>query len=205
INGTTLSDLKNKALVIGLQDAEIDSLVEQYKGLVFDLGFYDFEPLGSELFQKNKLTNDGAIRGKIERRAALEEIQRLKESSSEFFGLLKRFVKLWVDRVNFKDPWFVARNGNELQIIQDVLLKIGVAESQLAFCSCHGFNNEQIKHLFINNTQQIQFLDKRISRGDTNAIIPEFGVRVNQKKGSKIGDGRDTHRLVFLIAIFMQL
>lgn len=42
---------------------------------------------------------------------------------------------------------------------------------------------------------------QRISRGLVKVKIPEFAIRVRQMPGAKIGDGRDTHRLMFVVSL----
>lgn len=202
----TLADVKNKALSAGLDD-QIDRLIESYKNLVCELDFDDFEPIGSELLVKKKDINNGVVRAKAERRVGLANLQRFYETSSEFSEDLEKFLEIWTTRVNFKDPWFVARNEADVRVIISVLTKIGVSETQLEFSVCHNFDIGIIKTVFSNHmkSQHLKHYHKRISRGNPNAIISELGIKVNQEKDAKIGDGRDTHRLIFLVAVLMNL
>jgi hypothetical protein len=201
--GATLADMKNKALSTGLKSELVDLLIESYKKLLCELDVDDFEPIGSELLVKKKDINNGVVRAKAERRVGLANIQRLTETSSEFTEDLEKFLEIWTARVNFKDPWFVARNKDDIRVIINVLTKIGVSETQLEFSACHDFDIGITKTVFSNHMQiqHVKYYDKRISRGNSNAIIPELGIKVNQEKDSKIGDGRDTHRLIFLAAV----
>lgn len=203
----SLADMKNKVLSTGLKGEEVDLLIESYKNLVCELDFDDFEPIGSELLVKKKDINNGVVRGKAERRIGLANVQKFYETSSEFAGELEKFVEIWTTRVNFKDPWFVAKNEADIRVIIKVLTKIGVSETQLEFSACHGFDFGIVKAIFSNHmqSQQVKHYDKRISRGNPNAIISELGIKINQEKDAKIGDGRDAHRLIFLVAVLMQM
>lgn len=205
--GASLADMKNQALSTGLKSEEVDLLIENYKNLVCELDFDDFEPIGSELLVKKKDINNGVVRGKAERRIGLANVQKFYETSSEFAGELEKFVEIWTTRVNFKDPWFIAKNEADITVIIKVLTKIGVSETQLEFSACHGFDFGIVKAIFSNHmqSQQVKHYDKRISRGNPNAIISELGIKINQEKDAKIGDGRDAHRLIFLVAVLMQM
>jgi hypothetical protein len=94
----------------------------------------------------------------------------------------------------------VARDEREFHLIVDVLLKIGVNETQLGF-SYYNFDLPRLSKIFTKQQLASTTASKtRFSYGHKESPKPEIGILINQEPDSKIGDNRDTHRLVLMLA-----
>ena len=206
-NQLTLEETKDLAKEVYIKDEQFEQFFEAYKMIIADTGMYDFEPDDSELV-KMRERHDGVVRGREERWAGIVKLQKLYQSSPDLKQKIQSFCQLWVNRVNAKDPWFTARNEQEFIQIHEVLTEIGGEKEQFEFTITPYFNVANVSSYLQEkdlNENAITETKLRISRGDNNVNTTEIGIRVNQKSGSKLGDGRDAHRLMLLVATMITM
>jgi integrase len=204
-NGLSLAQLENFAPSIGIGQKAAREFIRVYKETVEETGFDDFEPENSEILLSKATRASGVLRGESERERGLAAAQKLSYSSEIFAGQLRSVLSLWVQRVNYEEPYFVARDASELSDVLQVLKSVGVALEQFEFFCCN-FDVSSLKGIF--SKSQLPTVNQKVSRMSRGAIRirqSEVGVRVMQSIDAKIGDGRDTHRLAFVLAIISQV
>lgn len=200
LRNTPLNNLYPVAELAGIDKDKLDIFLNAYKKVAESTGFYDFEPIYSELLLDKPKYTDGVVKGRNERRRGLAIAQRLVQVSEQFSQSLNKFATLWIEMVNPEDPWFVSRTSDELKLILEMLLALGVSDEQLEFSSCCDFNLQSLNGIIRHDQlKEIEVRSSRFSRGNKKARIPELGVRIKQQKNAKIGDGRDTQRLIMLL------
>jgi integrase len=214
---TPLETLMEQADKFRVKHEEIERFIGLYTDILAETGIADFEPSDSMYLNGPNQEAAGVIRGSNERWAALSRIQKIYEQSvnsavnqagplSNEAEKVKAFCALWQRTVDASDPWFVARNKDEVDLIYASLLAIGVAEEQLELRATRNFDITLLKkHLNEQMIKSITIIDTRISRGNKHIFVPEFGIRLKQMKDTKIGDGRDTHRLMMILAACIKL
>jgi integrase len=199
----SIGDTMSLAEQINMSVEDATIYFDTYAKIVNDNGFDDFEPRQSNLIVYAAKRNAGADRGSKEGERGITAAQRLSSESDAFASKLVAFSKIWVERTNARKPWFVARSANELTIILEVLEEIGVFRDQLEFISCN-FDISTLREVLTRSESEgMQKQIRRVSEGPANGRVSEVGVRVKQKKGTKIGDYRDTHRLALVLAAIM--
>ncbi len=196
----TLDQAKELSTRFALNKKKSHAFIDAYTDIVQETGFADFEPNNSEILAISSKRNLGVTRGAIERERGLSTANRLATSSEEFTPKLIEFVHLWIARVDSKKPWLVARNESEFHLMVEVLLKFGVNETQLEYCYCN-FDQQRLSKLLTKQQLERSVSQQyRLSRGPQEIRMSEIGIRVEQTSQSKIGDNRDTHRLILMLA-----
>lgn len=196
----TLDQVKTLATKFSLSKLKSQTFIAAYVDIVRETGFADFEPNNSEILAVISKRNLGISPGAKQRERGLSTANRLATSTDDFTPKLNEFARLWIGRVDSKKPWLVARNESEFHLMIEVLLKLGVSESQLEYSYCN-FDQRRLSKLL--TKQQLEDADsqqQRLSRGPQEIRMSEIGIRVEQSSQSKIGDNRDTHRLILMLA-----
>lgn len=183
-----------------LPKTDVTAFMEAYESIVRSNGFDDFEPSNSQLTICESKRNSGVLRGSVERERGISAAQRLSLDSDAFAYHLEEFTNFWIERTDPVAPWFVAFNIDELGLIIEILLGVGVTRSQLDFISCN-FDTTNLNIILTKpELTSLKHQTCRVSAGPRNARVCELGVRVKQQQGSKIGDYRDTHRLALVLS-----
>ncbi len=196
----TLDQVSTLATKFSLSKLKSQTFIAAYVDIVRETGFADFEPNNSEILAVISKRNLGISPGAKQRERGLSTANRLATSTDDFTPKLNEFARLWIGRVDSKKPWLVARNESEFHLMIEVLLKLGVSECQFEYCYCN-FDQQRLSKLL--TKQQIEDSDsqqQRLSRGPQEIRMSEIGIRVKQTPQSKIGDNRDTHRLILILA-----
>jgi integrase len=177
-----------------------------YENIVADTDFIDFEPRSNLVDDAQVRKSNGVIRGKKERQASLAKIQREYRKSPEFADVVNQVCDLWIRRVNHENPWFVARNNKEFDLIKCFLETAGVLEEQIEISRTLNFLLEGIDDAAYLSKFKISLSNERLSKGSKkSSSFAEIGFRVKQKRGASLGDGIDTHRLMILLACCVEL
>lgn len=204
VNKLSFEEMYELSAQFLLPKLEARAFIYAYKAIILQTGFDDFEPSNSELLVVPSKYNSAATRGAKERERGLTAAHRLS-TQSDFFGEnLKRFTDIWIERTDVGSPWFVARTHDELALIFDVLTAIGVTRSQFEL-AYFNFDLSTLNKV-ASKTELSGAIGKsrRLSKGFSGARVSECAVRVIQTKDSKIGDHRDTQRLVLVLAAIAQ-
>lgn len=196
----SLAQMAEKAASMDIASGWMAKFIEAYMDIVSQTGFADFEPENSEILNETARRKEGAIKGATERERGVVAAHKLVKSDEGFAQSLREFVALWISRVDSKYPWFVARDKSELQLILQVLAKIGVNNSQLEIRCCN-FEATRLDRLLSKEQMASAVVqNQRLSQGPKNIRVSEIGIQVIQEANSKIGDNRDTHRLALILA-----
>lgn len=197
-----LHDLETTATNLGVSDEDARHFVLTYKLIVAETGFDDFEPLGFNSISSRNKRFSGAGRGQSERSSGLALCQELAEKSPDFLLSLNRVIRCWIENVDFKSPWFVAKDETELNELLKVFWAIGIDSSQIVLGLYH-INQSHLNRQVLSLIGEVKTSSTRFSRHAKHVITPEFGINVIQLKGAKLGDGRDMHRLAFVLAAIL--
>ncbi|PPD51516.1 MAG: hypothetical protein CTY12_07675 [Methylotenera sp.] len=194
--------LKEVAKQFEIQAEQYQKFWNEYVALLSEVGLTDFEPDNSNLMGIVNTNSIGLKRGTKERWKGLALVQKCYEKSPENAKDITSFCTLWERTVNPIDPWFVARNAEEISLIVKVLTSIGVITDQFEYKKTMNFDKSLYENVSLNaSIESIKSFNQRFSRGLAQIKIPEFAIRVKQVSGAKIGDGRDTHRLMFVVCL----
>lgn len=192
--------VREVAPTITINKISAQKFIGAYCDIVDETGFTDFEPAGSPLVNGTAKRNKGVTKGADERGRGISAAHRLVKTDDAFAESLNEFLIIWASRVDPGRPWFVARNEREFRLIVDVLLKIGVNETQLGICH-YNFDLSRLSKLLTKQQLKSTTVSKtRFSFGHKESSKPEIGIRINQESNSQIGDNRDTHRLALILA-----
>ena len=203
IENLTLNDLKSLSEKFTISTQRVDEFIRSYKEIVSSKGVDYFEPTNSELLISGPKHNSGTLRGAPEREKSLSNAFEKANKFPEFLDKLVIFSRLWLDRTNVSDPWFIARNKDELMLIHSVLTTLGAQPNQFEY-SIVNFDISEFSIALRNeiNSQSVKS-KKRLSTGPKNLKTSEIGIRVCQMKSSNIGDYRDTHRLALILSCIL--
>ncbi len=203
-DGLSLAELEDYAPELGLKKKIASTFIKAYRDIVETTGFDDFEPTNSEISSAKHRRSDGVLRGAVERESRLTAAHKLAQLSESFADTLSTVMSHWAERTNPIDPWFVAKNENEVLSVKNMLNEIGVADNQLEFCQCN-FDTSRLRKILADlQPSSIKVQSTRISSGLGGIRVSEFGIRVMQKRKSKVGDYRDTHRLALMLATIIR-
>lgn len=193
-------DLEAQALEDGLDPVAVYAALNYYRDRVVGLcGFADFEPDKSELIRGRPSHGSGVIRGQKEREASIAEAQRAYYADMDFRNKLHAMVHRWESAVDSDNPWFVARDAEELDAIRAILARIGMQADQVEIRYAGPVGTALYENCArIQESPRLQA--NRLSRGPRHVRVSEAGINIRQKAGSRLGDGRDTHRLLAILA-----
>ena len=202
--GLTLKQLEEFAPQIGIKKNRAHDFISAYQEIVVFTSFDDFEPTNSEIMIADPKRSNGVLRGATERERGVAAAHRHNHASAEFAAKLGSFTKIWIERINFKAPWFVALNEDEAKSIIEVLFAFGVTQAQLEFCQCN-FDMSRLRGIpsiqkHINAVTQTGSALSKYER----VRVSEFGIRVGQTSEASAGDYRDTHRLALVLAAIVR-
>lgn len=85
-----------------------------------------------------------------------------------------------------------------------MIQELGVTRDQFDFISCNFGISKLSGVLTKPELSSAREQTSRVSAGPRNARVCEVGVRVKQQHGAKIGDYRDTNRLVLVLAAIVR-
>jgi integrase len=193
------------AIRLGLNADVAKRFIDTYVETAKETEIFDFEPANSEILIDSPKQCPGVLHGAYERERRLTAGHRLLISNDRFREIFGEFLRIWFSRVKSTDPWFIARNESEFQLIIDVLLKLGAKEDQLEFCCCN-FDVQRIRKLI--SKKQLEATTsrrQRLSKGSKATLESEIGINVGQISLSEIGDNRDTHRLILMLAAISRI
>lgn len=196
----------NEKLLLGTVDNQwlgrkrVQDFFESYLDIVAKTGFDDFEPVNSEVLAKQAPRNSGVLRGAKERERGIAAAQRVYMASKVSAEKLSRFCRHWIATVDCDDPWFVANSTAQAMEILEILTDLGVSKGQIEFCTFNFDIAELRAAASWTSHNNVYPWHQRFSRGPRRVRVSELGIKVIQQKSAKIGDHRDTHRLVLVIS-----
>lgn len=206
LDGFSLDDLAQIGKSeFGIDPIAIQHFLSNYKSVVQDTGFDDFEPCVSELVGAAPKRSKGVQRGAQERESALARIQKRLPSHPSLLEQLKSLCTLWLSRIDPSNPMIVCRNLEEVNSALDVLLGIGAKSHQIHIqytevVPLHLKAAAKTRHEHTLASSHI-----RLSRGPQQVRMPEFGISIHQINRSNLTDmpdGRDFHRLMVILTCF---
>ncbi|MDZ4252165.1 MAG: hypothetical protein U1A72_06280, partial [Sulfuritalea sp.] len=196
----SLIDLKVMAVDECTQDeAKVLRALDYYRDQVIgQCGFDDFEPDPSELIQGSAPRSKGLIRAQKERQYRMGVAQDLYRKDDRFREALRTACSAWVSYVNGDDANFVARTEHEYTAMIEVLSRLGADQDQLdiryvgpsgSALYAHATKKAMVEHV----------TGPRFSRGPQRIPVTEIAISIKQQAGSRIGEGRDVHRLFAML------
>lgn len=185
----------------GLSEHAANQLIERYRSLVLDVGFDDFEPDESDLIKGRPARGDGVLRGQKEREASLAEVEKKYHALASFRRALQQVCQSWLERVEPEDPWLVCKTQEEFDSLLLVLDELGASANQIEFEGVGSVLDPVISYVLRKSPGAKIHSSGRFSRGPKKARLVEVGARIRQAAGSRIGDGRDFHRLMLILTI----
>jgi len=198
---TPLEILKKRALDdFEFPEHAASQFIEQYKRLVLDVGFDDFEPDNSDLIKGGPVRGKGVLRGRKEREASLAEAEKKYRTSAPFRGALQQVCRCWLERIEPQDPWLVCKTQEEFVSLLFALDALGTLANQIELEIVGPVTHPFISYVLL-KFPGIKFRSSRLSRGPKKAMVVEVGARIRQAVSSRIGDGRDFHRLILILSI----
>ncbi len=205
IDGHSFDEIRTISKKLGVSSTKIDAFLQSYQNLITQLGFDYFEPDNSELVKANIKNSRGTLKGSKERERSLATARAQFLKSEIFAKKLQELIFHWINRVNSKSPWFVARNIHEVELHVEVLIAMGATRDQFEFAG-YDFDNSQLHRVLTREEiEKILPVKARLSSGPRNARVSELGIRVKQKVNTQIGDYRDTHRLILILAAILNV
>lgn len=167
--------------------------------IIGQCGFDDFEPDQSELTQGNAPRSKGLIRAQKERQDRIEIAQDLYRTDERFSEALHTACFAWVSYVNGDDAYFVTRTEHEYTAMIDVLLRLATTPDQLNIRYV-GPSGTALYGYAAKKATVVHVAGTRFSRGPPRIPVAEIAISIGQKAGSRIGEGRDVHRLFAMLA-----
>jgi integrase len=202
-NALPVASMQSTVKKLGIESHEWARFVTIYNEIVTETGFSDFET-ATERSEPNSAVG-GVLHGATIRERALVSIFRLASESEKFEDILGSVIETWIERVSPDDPWFVVKDMDELNVHLAFLAKLGIRKEQLE--CCHSNLDAKLLRLIKSKlkVEEIPQRSGRISRGYSRAQQSELGLRLKQKKDSLLGDFRDTHRIMLLVAVLKEM
>lgn len=115
-------------------------------------------------------------------------------------GATRQVCRCWLERIEPQDPWLVCKTQEELVSLLFVLNALGTLANQIEL-EIVG----PVTHPFISYVLQkfpgVKFRSSRLSSGPRKTRVVEVGTRIRRAVNSRIGDGRDFHRLILILSI----
>ncbi len=197
----SIFDLESMAVDECAQDhSKVRRALDCYRDQVIgQCGFDDFEPDQSELTQGNAPRSKGLIRAQKERQDRLGIAQDLYRTDEQFREAVHTACFAWVSYVIGDDAYFVVRTDHEYAAMIKVLSRLGTTSDQLDIRYL-GPSGTALHAYAAKIAPVVHVTGTRFSRGPPRIPVTEIAISIRQKAGSRIGDGRDTHRLFAMLA-----
>jgi hypothetical protein len=195
-----LIDLESMAVDECAQhQSKVRSALDCYRNQVIgQCGFDDFEPDQSELIQGNAPRSKGLIRAQKERQDRMAIAQDLYRTDEQFREALHTACFAWISYVNGDDAYFVTRTEHEYAAMIEVLSRLGATQDQfdIRYVGPPG----SALHAHVAKKAALQHVaGTRFSRGPSRIPVTEVAISIKQRAGSRIGEGRDVHRLFAML------
>lgn len=199
--GWSLADLESMAVNDCLQDvSRVQNALACYRNqIVGQCGFDDFEPEQSELIQGTAPRSNGLIRARKERQDRIGFAQVLFRTDELFRDALQGSCSAWISYVNGDDAYFAVRSEHEYTQMIAVLSRLGATSDQLDI-RYSGPPGTALLALAAKEAKVTHVTGTRYSRGPRRIAVTEIGISIRQKAGSRLGEGRDVHRLFAILA-----
>jgi hypothetical protein len=212
----SLETMKERMQHLSNDSALSDRFIKSYVGTIENSSFDDFEFKNSELVDHAPKRSSGVSRSTNERRLCLRLLEAACHNNKSLLADLHLLTKIWMERVDAQSPWFVLKNENEGHALIHCLSALNEshespAKRELAFANqltiySTGTPDEKLLQYFRSLNLNIQYETKlkRFSRSVINIKTSEVGIQFLQHAGAVIGDGRDAHRLFFVLAVALK-
>ena len=212
----SLDFMKEQALQRNFSGAKANQFIASYKNLVEATGFDDFEFKGSELVDHAPKRSGGVSRSKEERQDCLRLLQSKSLNNPVLCDKLSIIAKIWSERTDPGDPWLVLKDESEALALEGLCNALEINWRS----SGNGIPRPRDVEVYLTGAPAsglIQYLQSagiatsqnpkrvRFSRAGGGVKVSEVGVRFLQRVKSRIGDGRDAHRLFFVLAVALSL
>lgn len=171
----------------------VQRYASRYEHLVQETGLDDFEPTSSELIDVVASHSRGVLRGRKEREAFVNAVQRWAENDPNHQAHLCALLNIWFARVSSVHPRLVCWTLDELKTVVTCLEQLGVTREQLDV-RLHGDGTSPLLFEAIAAFPQAVRARERASRGNPRVKSIEVSLGVKQAQGSAVPDGRDFHR-----------
>lgn len=198
--GLSLEELASNALQLDIAPEQVHRVVENYRQMVYNTGFDDFECVDSELLSEPPSRDKGLIRGSKERQAVLQSIAELLTRNESFARNFHSLLRCWLDHVDAKEPRLVCNDLESLEAALNALRSIGASDQQLNLETIGSVQTPLVAGTLQKYPSARVDLSGRFSRGPAKVRVVEVGVSISQLAGSRIPDGRDFHRMLAVAA-----
>jgi hypothetical protein len=189
-----------------------DHFVNVYTNLIEQSCFDDFEFENSELTSRKPKHMQGVERSREERRKSLRILESACFHNLNMRDELKILTEAWCSRIDPAKPWLVLKNESEGRAFVSFckILDINFLEknapgdprkSDLKICSTGHPNAALVKYFLSENIEISPHASHRFSRSTGKVSASEIGIQFLQRINSNIGDGRDAHRLLLVLAV----
>jgi site-specific recombinase XerD len=211
-NRYSLDSLKERTNSLD-DDSKIgDHFVNVYTNLIEQSCFDDFEFENSELTSRKPKHRQGVVRSREERRKSLGILESACFHNLNLRDELKILTEAWCSRIDPEKPWLVLKNESEGRAFVSFckILDINFLEknapgdprkSDLKICSTGHPNAGLLKYFLSENIEISPHASNRFSRSTGKVSASEIGIQFLQRRNSNIGDGRDAHRLLLVLAV----
>jgi site-specific recombinase XerD len=195
----SLNEMLERCDDLDISNTICRQLVDNYRKLVSETGFDDFEPEGSELVCRKPKHGNGLLRGQNEREITLQRISFKNQKQEDFFPIIKNLCESWFLSLTPDSPRLVCRETTELDNTLDALLSLGATRTQIK-AEAIGDVSSPIIQMALERFPTLTFRTSgRISRGPKSVRVTEVGLSIQQEANSAVPDGRDFHRLLAIL------
>jgi len=196
----SLEEMASNALQLDIAPEQVHRVIENYRQMVYNTGFDDFEPHGSELLSEPPSRDKGLIRGSKERQAGLQSIAELLIRNESFARNFLSVVRCWLDYVDARVPRLVCNDLEDLKATLSALSSMGASYQQLGLEATGSLQAPLVAAALQKCPSARVYPSGRFSRGPAKVRVVEVGISISQWAGSRIPDGRDFHRLLAVAA-----
>ena len=212
--------MHERALEMHVGAAKSTQFIESYRRIVEQTGFDDFEFRGSELVDHTPTRTNGVSRAKEERQTCLRMLQSKSFADRQLRESLCLITKIWFERTTPQDPWLVLRDVPEAQALEEMCRALDIRWHRETNTDLIMQTQPADVKVYMTGTPAtalLQYLQRagiparpdlersRFSRSGGRIKASEVGVQFIQRANARLGDGRDAHRLLLVLAAALLL
>ena len=196
---SSLSEMLERCSDLDIPEKISRHFLENYRKLVTEIGFDDFEPDSSELIYRKPAHGRGVLRGQKEREIALQRISTNIQRRADFSSDLKQMCEMWFVLLDSKFPRLICNETGQLNKTLDTLSALGVDARQIKAEAVGNLTSTLVQIALRRFPEMISRSSGRLSRGPKSVRVTEVALSIQQEANSVLPDGRDFHRLLAVL------